>query len=313
MIHIFNRLVQNDFGWQKPSPGRRGSHGEGKYVQENGFGHEDWNFNCDLTIDEYVYGYCYYSPAKSKLNEPYNVAFGIYKYSKWYIVGFYENATFVDDPPVSKNVINRKIHDLRMLGDSLGQNFSRLNENDIFEKISLEAKVLKLKIHPENIYILDNPIELPRNVYSSKNYRISTAKIIEKEVYEKIKNHVSFYIHSIENPEFPDGRERERIHKIKERNTTVVKLAKEQYFNRTRSYKCEICEFDFYEVYGDIGYGYIEAHHIKPVSEFSTVEMVTIDDFVMLCSNCHKMIHRRRPWLSYVEINNLLLKAKTSA
>ena len=47
-------------------------------------------------------------------------------------------------------------------------------------------------------------------------------------------------------------------------------------------------------MYGEIGEGFIEAHHLKPLHTL-TGEKVALDpvkDFAVLCSNCHKMIHR---------------------
>lgn len=55
------------------------------------------------------------------------------------------------------------------------------------------------------------------------------------------------------------------------------------------------CKFDFYKVYGELGVGYIEVHHIKPLH--SLEEVVVVDpknDLVCLCSNCHRMVHRKR-------------------
>ena len=57
---------------------------------------------------------------------------------------------------------------------------------------------------------------------------------------------------------------------------------------------CMVCGFNFEAVYGDIGRDYIEVHHVKPL--YSLDEEVEIDpqnDLVCLCSNCHRMIHRR--------------------
>ncbi len=59
--------------------------------------------------------------------------------------------------------------------------------------------------------------------------------------------------------------------------------------------KCMICGFDFEKVYGEAGAGFIEVHHIKPL--FDLKEEVEVDpktDLVCLCSNCHRIIHRRR-------------------
>lgn len=60
-------------------------------------------------------------------------------------------------------------------------------------------------------------------------------------------------------------------------------------------FKCEVCGFDFEEVYGEIGKEFIEVHHIKPLSSIG--EETDIDprtDLICLCSNCHRMIHRNR-------------------
>lgn len=58
--------------------------------------------------------------------------------------------------------------------------------------------------------------------------------------------------------------------------------------------RCKICKFDFEKVYGSRGKGYIEIHHINPLSNIG--EEVNIDpkvDLIPVCSNCHRMIHRK--------------------
>ena len=59
--------------------------------------------------------------------------------------------------------------------------------------------------------------------------------------------------------------------------------------------KCMACGFDFETTYGEIGRNFIEVHHVKPLCSLN--EEVIIDpmtDLVCLCSNCHRMIHRKR-------------------
>lgn len=63
--------------------------------------------------------------------------------------------------------------------------------------------------------------------------------------------------------------------------------------------KCMACGFDFEEVYGELGKGFIEVHHIKPLSTLD--EEIVINpatDLICLCSNCHRMIHRGKNLLS---------------
>lgn len=58
--------------------------------------------------------------------------------------------------------------------------------------------------------------------------------------------------------------------------------------------KCSVCGFEFKQMYGDIGDGFIELHHLIPYSKLDKGKSrkLTEDDFVVLCSNCHRMIHR---------------------
>jgi 5-methylcytosine-specific restriction protein A len=79
-------------------------------------------------------------------------------------------------------------------------------------------------------------------------------------------------------------------HRKIERSRTATKKAKE--FHGTR---CQGCDLSFPERYGKIGEGFIEAHHLKPISSLEEGVAVAYDiaaDFAVLCSNCHRMIHR---------------------
>jgi len=59
---------------------------------------------------------------------------------------------------------------------------------------------------------------------------------------------------------------------------------------------CAICGFDFHAFYGDIGKGFIEVHHIEPVSTMCEARIIDPKiDLIPACSNCHSMIHRRKP------------------
>jgi 5-methylcytosine-specific restriction protein A len=60
-------------------------------------------------------------------------------------------------------------------------------------------------------------------------------------------------------------------------------------------YRCQACDLDFKERYGEIGKDFIEAHHLRPLSSLKEGELVDYDvatDFAVLCANCHRMIHR---------------------
>lgn len=60
-------------------------------------------------------------------------------------------------------------------------------------------------------------------------------------------------------------------------------------------FNCAVCGFNFEEVYGEWGRGFAEVHHIVPLSESQGIERNTNPqrDLVVLCANCHRMIHKK--------------------
>lgn len=97
---------------------------------------------------------------------------------------------------------------------------------------------------------------------------------------------------------FPEGKEKFALHRFKERNKKLIEKAKENYFKIDNKLKCQVCQFSFVESYGDLGIGFIEAHHLYPISELIIETETKIEDIAFLCSNCHRMVHRQRPWLN---------------
>ncbi len=105
--------------------------------------------------------------------------------------------------------------------------------------------------------------------------------------------------------EFPEGQTYERLHLARERNRTLIRLAKESAKKRGRLL-CQVCDFDFAKRYGSFGEGYIDAHHTVPVSELTPGTPTRLEDIALVCANCHRMLHRRRPWLRMNQLRSLL-------
>ena len=112
---------------------------------------------------------------------------------------------------------------------------------------------------------------------------------------------------SMDDNSFSEGHVNLRQHIIRERNPELIRKAKEKFkLEHNGKLYCEICKFDFFKKYGELGKDFIEAHHIKPISKMKDGEKTNINDIVMLCSNCHSMIHRKKPWLSKDRLSELL-------
>ena len=109
-----------------------------------------------------------------------------------------------------------------------------------------------------------------------------------------------------EDDEFSEGRKLLKKHIARERNQLVITKAKKSFKQRNGKLFCEICGFDFQKFYGELGDNFIEAHHIKPVSEMQENEKTKIEDIIMVCSNCHSMIHRKKPWLTKDKLKSII-------
>jgi hypothetical protein len=103
--------------------------------------------------------------------------------------------------------------------------------------------------------------------------------------------------------EYIEGEKRERISQYYEREPKLRAAA-----IALHGTKCMVCGFDFEAVYGSHGAGYVEVHHLRPVSSLQTTTRVNPQtDMVVLCANCHRMIHRSRDgMLSPDELRSLL-------
>lgn len=75
-----------------------------------------------------------------------------------------------------------------------------------------------------------------------------------------------------------------------ERNTRYADKVK-----KVHGLQCECCNLDFGKQYGEIGEGFIEVHHMIPLSSLTPESYKAYNikkDFAVLCPNCHRMIHR---------------------
>ena len=72
--------------------------------------------------------------------------------------------------------------------------------------------------------------------------------------------------------------------------------------------KCDVCGFDFAVAYGELGKGFIEAHHVKSLADMQPGDKTNLEDLVAVCSNCHRMLHRSYPAMSVEMLRNLAVE-----
>lgn len=104
----------------------------------------------------------------------------------------------------------------------------------------------------------------------------------------------------------PEGKILTRAHRVRERNRTLVARKKREAMEAEGRLACATCAFDFAVAYGSHGEGFIECHHTVPVSQLTPGARTRLADLALVCANCHRMIHRRAPWLSLPELAAIL-------
>lgn len=110
-----------------------------------------------------------------------------------------------------------------------------------------------------------------------------------------------------EDEEFTEGRVLTQLHKRRERNPTLIKKKKEKVLQDNGTLACEVCGFDFFKVYGELGKGFAECHHkVIPVADYDGNQKTSLKDLVIVCANCHRMFHRSKSWMTIEELREIV-------
>lgn len=103
-----------------------------------------------------------------------------------------------------------------------------------------------------------------------------------------------------------------KIRKLHYRYEGRLKSSEIKEIKQKKGYVCEACNMSFADRYPDIGEGFIECHHKIPYADIKEGEAryLNTDDFAVLCSNCHRMIHRLDNPADIDKLKEILLKGK---
>ena len=107
---------------------------------------------------------------------------------------------------------------------------------------------------------------------------------------------------------YPEGKERYSQHRSYERDPNLAKKAKTNRLESTGKLQCDVCSFDFSVTYGELGQGYIEAHHTVPVANLCGKRKTKLSEIALVCSNCHRMLHRGKTLLSIEELTRTITR-----
>jgi 5-methylcytosine-specific restriction protein A len=182
-------------------------------------------------------------------------------------------------------------------------------------KLQLENRVIGYRVTADAASATVLPVDerefvIPRNVKGGMG-RSNIWYADKPEVLELVQR-VQEMISGGNVPRIPDidrdlsgteGNQNLVTHLRRERNAALVKAKKTTTLKATGKLCCEACGFDFVLVYGDIGKDFCEVHHLTRLADATTPVKTELKDLAVLCSNCHRIIHRKDPMLSVVELN----------
>jgi 5-methylcytosine-specific restriction protein A len=175
-----------------------------------------------------------------------------------------DKKTFRNPNGVTLKLSNFKALDPKYTGKGM-ESFSKLDK-EVFEEFSADIPRLK-KIAHEIKTISNNP-DLSNEI----------AKIEDDETTEA--------------DSVKEGQILYKLHKVRERDRRIIEVKKKRVLKEKGELQCEACGFNFEQTYGKIGKGFIECHHLIPLSNFESSKETKLEDLALLCANCHRMIHK---------------------
>ena len=141
----------------------------------------------------------------------------------------------------------------------------------------------------------------------SKYYKKGEANPIKYMDLEVLKQDLCskiIYPDDLEDTNLYEGLKKQIIVNAYERN----QQAREECINYY-GYKCQICNFDFEKVYGEIGNFFIHVHHIVDISTIGkNYQIDPIKDLIPVCPNCHAMLHKEKPAILPDKLKEILLQ-----
>jgi predicted HNH restriction endonuclease len=149
-----------------------------------------------------------------------------------------------------------------------------------------------------NVEVINSNIQLNTKIVSTRTTYIDNAE--KQNELERVLKSDIIYPDEIEDNDLFEGTKKQITVNAYERSSQARQECINEY-----GYKCVICNFDFENIYGEIGHNFIHVHHIKPLSEIDEKYKINpIEDLRPVCPNCHAMLHKRKPAYGIKEIQD---------
>jgi hypothetical protein len=312
MHYKLHRVAPNSEKWKRPSPGRLQAPGVGRHVADNGFGHEDWNFNFDFSQKGMMLGYTVAQPAQNFAGDEFRLILATFSVDDgWFAVGYYDGAIYMENSVVPANhIIDQMASDVFQIAqiNALSIRYNTMTRLQMKATIATEMVHYRWRIPVDKVVVFKEPIAIARKTFAPGTKRMVTSyNITEQQFNDIVAGASAIFFTRPETTLFEEGSRHLRMHNAIERNQKLISA-----FQRgLQSFACTICAFDFEAEYGNIGIGFIECHHTRPVSEMNPDgDTTSVDELIAVCPNCHRMLHKQKPLVAAAELRIMRRNAK---
>lgn len=211
------------------------------------------------------------------------------------VVGWYRDATvFRDVQQIPKPTPHQKVNGVstyRIKAPKAGATLLPIAQREL-----IIPRAVKGGIGQSNVWFADKP---------------ESAELVER-VQKLIHAGGSAILPDIDCAESVlEGNPRLIVHLRRERSRALVKAKIDATLRSTGRLCCEACGFDFNEKYGELGAGFCEVHHLQPLSKADGVVETVLSDLAIVCSNCHRIIHRSDPMVTIPALERLIAESST--
>ena len=204
--------------------------------------------------------------------------------------------------------ISRKSQDFQKIHTDI-KNINSLYKIKAKTPLQIHKKLQDLNELSSNFN--DKTLEQTQEIKILKSFDLKNNEFIEmhKNISQALKSFHKLNLNLDDiHFEAEEGKILSALHHYKERDKKIVEAKKLSILAKFNKLSCEACDFNFKEFYGERGNGYIECHHLLPVSQMSLNHKTKLDDLCLLCSNCHRMIHKNIPWLTLQQLKEIIKK-----
>lgn len=176
-----------------------------------------------------------------------------------------------------------------------------MQDADLKKKISKNATMIELS-KEEALRIFKQTGIDPAEYLRTSNETIKPLEVEIKEI-EEIENILAKT--QIKDTEVLEGEGEYREVLWRYRNRRIINEKKSN-----SDYTCEICNFNFKEKYGNIGNMYIVVHHLNPIGLREEATPTSLEDLILVCDNCHRMLHKESPPYTTEELKKMIKENK---